>query len=91
MASDQEKFPVIQNIVLAAWYRQWQLPMDIRHLKTDGVEGQVERFREFQSQVRRAKKFSNNVMILGDINIDMLETNDQSDRGNIARTMPIYR
>ena len=30
-------------------------------------------------------------MILGDINIDMLETNDQSHRGNIARTMPIYR
>ena len=33
-----------QNIMLAAWYHQWQLPMDIRHLKTDGVKGQVERF-----------------------------------------------
>ena len=30
-------------------------------------------------------------MILGDTNIDMLESNDQIDRGNIARTMPIYR
>ena len=30
-------------------------------------------------------------MILGDTNIDMLESNDQIYRTNIARTMPIYR
>ena len=35
---------------------------------------------------QKGKNFSKNIMILGDINIDMLESNDQIDRGNIART-----
>ena len=80
-----------QTIVLAAWYRQWQLPIEIRHLRTDGVNCQVERFREFQSQVNKVKNISRNIMILGDINIDMLKSNNHFDRTNIARTMPIYR
>ena len=80
-----------QTIILSAWYRQWQLPIEIRNARTLGVDGQVERIKIFQKQVKEARKISQNVMILGDINIDMLEENDQEDKSHIARTMPIYR
>ena len=56
-----------------------------------GVDGQVERFQLFHAQVRKARQVSCNLKLLGDINIDMLENNNQIDKSNIARTMPIYK
>ena len=55
------------------------------------MDGQVERITFFQKQVKEARKISQNIMILGDTNIDRLEDNDQEDKSHIARTMPIYR
>ena len=80
-----------QTIILSTWYRQWQLPIEIRSARTQGIDGQVERIKIFQKQVKEARKISQNMMILGDTNIDMLEENDQEDKSHIARTMPIYR
>ena len=80
-----------QTVVLAACYRQWRLPIKIRNQRTGGVDGEVERFKTFQTQVKKAKQISRNLMLLGDISIDILETRDQVDCSNISRTMPIYK
>ena len=64
-------------LVMAAWQRQWEHPEIIKHLYTDGVDGEVECINSFQKQIKKAKNISSNIIITGDINIDMLEERDQ--------------
>ena len=78
-------------MVMAAWYRHREHPKSIEHLYTDGVDGQVECIESFQRQIKKAKNISNNIIITGDTNIDMLEKHDQIATSRISRTMPIYR
>ena len=80
-----------QNFTLAAWYRQWDHPLSVKHLYTDGIDGQVERLESMKLQVKKAKNISGNNIITGDTNIDMLEEKDQISASRICRTMPIYR
>ena len=38
--------------VFSAWYRQWNLPADIRHLHDDSVDDEVPRLENFQRQTQ---------------------------------------
>ena len=58
--------------------------------RTKGVDGEAERIKLFEGQVRKAKQMSRNLMFLGDMNIGMLESRDQINKSNTCRTMPIY-
>ena len=80
-----------KNFVLAAWYRQWNHPTIIDHLYTKGTDGEVERLKSMQLQVKKAKNISSNIIVTGDTNIDMLEDKDQISLSQICQTMPIYR
>ena len=79
------------SFVPAAWCRQLEHPEIIKHQYTNGVDGEVERLKRFKRQIKKAKNISSNIIITGDINIDMLEERDQIAVSRTYRTMPIYR
>ena len=60
------------SFVLATWYRQWEHPEIIKQIYTNCVNGEVECMESFQWQINKAKNISSNIIITGDINIDML-------------------
>ena len=80
-----------KSFILAAWYRQWEHPDIIKSQYTNGINGEVARLESFKQQIKKAKKISSNIIITGDINIDMLEDRDQITDSRTCRTMQIYR
>ena len=79
------------TFVLASWYRQWEHPELIKPCYTNGVDSEVERLESFQTQIKKAKNISSNIIITGDINIDKLEDYDQISISRTCITMPIHR
>ena len=79
------------SIVMSTLYQEWEHPESIKYLYTDGFDGEVPRVESFQKQTKKTKNISNNVLITGDINIDMLDSRDPISISRTCRTMPIYR
>ena len=80
-----------KTIMIAAWYRQWNHLADIAQNFTDGVEGQVERIKLVKNQVEKAKAISKQIILMGDINIDMSEDFDQALISRTTQLLPIYQ
>ena len=43
-----------QTLILSTWYREWLLPAEIHKNRTQVIDGQVERIKIFQNQVKKA-------------------------------------
>ena len=41
-----------KTFTLAAWYRQWELPVGIKNQYTNGVDGEVARLESFKLQIK---------------------------------------
>ena len=62
-----------QIAIIAAWYRQWNHLADVAQNYTDGLDGQIERISNVNTQILKVKAISKHIIILGNINIDMSE------------------
>ena len=65
-----------QTIIVAAWYGQGKLLIEIREHRNKGVGGEVDRIKLFKAWGQKAKQMSKNHMFLGDINIYMIECSE---------------
>ena len=65
-----------KTFTLATWYRPREHPDVIKNQYTNGVDGEVARLESFKLQIKKAKNISSNIIITGDINIDMFEDHD---------------
>ena len=60
----------------------------MKHVYDDGV-GEVSTIEGFHIEIKMVKNISIKIIILGDINIGMLEYRDQISISRTCRTMPI--
>ena len=76
-----------KTIMIAAWYRQWNQLDDVAHNHNNGLEGQIERITSVKAHVMKAKANSKQIIIMGEINIDMPEDVDQTLIRRTAKTL----
>ena len=70
------------NLLVCSFYRQWQLPSNIRDTYNGDLCNQINRYKLFNEQISKANKLNKNIIILMDDNINTLEDNSSS---NITR------
>ena len=67
-------------ILICSYYRQWQLPNNIRNIYDGNLCNQVDRYKLFNEQITKATASNHHVIILTDDNINSYEDNSFSNQ-----------
>ena len=80
-----------KNLIIGGYYRQWRLPHQSGVDNSGSTTSQLLRFKRFLNQVSNARKICNDVVILGDINIDIHDKNDTMAKYGMKELLEVYK
>ena len=77
-----------ETTILLGHYRQWRMPGEGPANDSKGIKIQKERFEEFAKTVENVKEMADNLMIVGDINVDQNLDNEPWLRPEVRALQP---
>ena len=78
-----------ESTTIVGHYRQWKLPGELPLSSKDNIKAQKERFVKFSDNLDKIRDKTDNLIVIGDINIDQRVENDPLSRPELKALQPI--
>ena len=78
-----------EKIAIVGHYRQWKIPGENSPFTTEGIKRQVKRFEVFEDSLNQISSEAQQLMLIGDFNVDQYPANNPLYRPEVKALQPI--